>query len=89
MLLLVVSFRYLDDFGMVLRNSGFVVATILLRGALGIEPWHALAYETTAVFLAVAMLLLERGLTRGMATFSFPITKKLPPCHIDEGSLKG
>ena len=42
-LLLVVSFRYLDDFGMVLRNSGFIVATILLRRALGIEPWHALA----------------------------------------------
>ncbi len=61
-LLLVVSFRYLDDFGMVLRNSGFVVATILLRRALGIEPWHALAYEATAVCLAVGMLLLERGL---------------------------
>ena len=61
-LLLVVSFRYLDDFGMVLRNSGFIVATILLRRALGIEPWHALAYEITAVSLAVGMLLLERGL---------------------------
>ena len=61
-LLLVVSFRYLDDFGLVLRNSGFVVATILLRRALGIEPWHALAYETTAAALAVAMLLLQRGL---------------------------
>ena len=34
-LLLVVSFRYSDDFGLVLRNSGFVVATILLRRALG------------------------------------------------------
>ena len=61
-LLLVVSFRYLDDFGMVLRNSGFIVATILLRRALGIEPWHALAYEITAASLAVGMLLLERGL---------------------------
>ena len=61
-LLLVVSFRYLDDFGMVLRNSGFIVATILLRRALGIEPWHALAYEITAATLAVGMLLLERGL---------------------------
>lgn len=61
-LLLVVSFRYLDDFGLVLRNSGFVVATILLRRALSIEPWHALAYETTAVLLAVGMLLLQRGL---------------------------
>ena len=61
-LLLVVSFRYLDDFGMVLRNSGFIVATILLRRALGIEPWHALAYEITAAALAVGMLLLERGL---------------------------
>ena len=42
--------------------SGFIVATILLRRALGIEPWHALAYEITAAALAVGMLLLERGL---------------------------
>ena len=61
-LLLVVSFRYLDDFGLVLRNSGFVVATVLLRRALGMEAWHALAFETTAVVLAVGMLLLQRGL---------------------------
>ena len=75
-LLLVVSFRYLDDFGMVLRNSGFVVATILLRRALGIEPWHALAYETTAVFLAVAMLLLERGLNARDGDFLVPDGKE-------------
>ena len=69
-LLLVVSFRYWDDFGLVLRNSGFVVATILLRRALGIEPWHALAYETTAAALAVGMLLLQRGLNaRGKEPF--------------------
>lgn len=77
-LLLVVSFRYLDDFGMVLRNSGFVVATILLRRALGIEPWHALAYETTAVFLAVAMLLLERGLNARDGDFLVPDGKEAP-----------
>ena len=61
-LLLVVAFRYSDDFGLVLRNSGFVVATILLRRALGIEPWHALAYECTAAGIAVVMVLLQRGL---------------------------
>tara|TARA_Y100000385_G_scaffold289320_1_gene358392 strand:+ start:517 stop:1377 length:861 start_codon:yes stop_codon:yes gene_type:complete len=61
-LLLVVSFKYLDDFGFVLRNSGFVVSTILLRRALGIEPWHAFSYEITAVLLAVIMLILQRGL---------------------------
>jgi hypothetical protein len=61
-LLLVVSFKYLDDFGFVLRNSGFVVSTILLRRALGIEPWHAFSYEITAVLLAVIMLVLQRGL---------------------------
>ena len=86
MLLLVVSFRYLDDFGMVLRNSGFVVATILLRRALGIEPWHALAYETTAVFLAVAMLLLERGLNARDGDFLVPDNKESSSCHIDEDS---
>lgn len=36
-LLLVVSFRYLDDFGLILRNSGFIIATILLRQALASE----------------------------------------------------
>ena len=61
-LLLVVSFKYLDDFGFVLRNSGFVVATILLRRAMSIEPWFAFSYEMTAVILAVLMLLLQRGL---------------------------
>jgi hypothetical protein len=61
-LLLVVSFKYLDDFGFVLRNSGFVVATILLRRAMGIEAWHSFSYEMTAVILAVLMLLLHRGL---------------------------
>ena len=75
-LLLVVSFRYLDDFGMVLRNSGFIVATILLRRALGIEPWHALAYEATAVFLAVGMLLLERGLNSLPILHSFPTDRR-------------
>lgn len=62
-LLLVVSFKYLDDFGFVLRNSGFVVATILLRRALGTDPWYAFSYEMTAVLLAVIMLLLQRGLS--------------------------
>ena len=61
-LLLVVSFKYLDDFGFVLRNSGFVVSTILLRRALGIEAWYAFSYEMTAILLAVIMLLLQRGL---------------------------
>lgn len=80
-LLLVVSFRYLDDFGMVLRNSGFIVATILLRRALGIEPWHALAYEATAVFLAVGMLLLERGLNSREADVLFSSSKQSMDDH--------
>ena len=61
-LLLVVSFRYLDDFGLILRNSGFIIATILLRQALGSEPWHGLAYDVTAGVLAVLMVLTQRGL---------------------------
>ena len=81
-LLLVVSFRYLDDFGMVLRNSGFIVATILLRRALGIEPWHALAYEITAAALAVGMLLLERGLNaRESGLLVQEPNLDLPPNH--------
>jgi len=81
-LLLVVSFRYLDDFGMVLRNSGFIVATILLRRALGIEPWHALAYEITAAALAVGMLLLERGLNARESGLLVPESNlEVPPNH--------
>jgi hypothetical protein len=62
-LLLVISFRYLSDFGLVFRNCGFIIGTILLRRALVIEPWHALAYETTSALLALLVLLLYRGLT--------------------------
>ena len=81
-LLLVVSFRYLDDFGMVMRNSGFIVATILLRRALGIEPWHALAYEITAAALAVGMLLLERGLNARESGLLVPESNlDVPPNH--------
>jgi len=46
-----------------LRNSGFIVATILLRRALSIGAWYAFSYEMTAVLLAVIMLLLQRGLS--------------------------
>ena len=58
-LILVVSLRYLHDFGQVIRNSGFIVATVMLRRALGIEPWHAFAYEVNAAILAVLMVLLN------------------------------
>ncbi len=62
-LLLVISFRYLNDFGLVLRNCGFIVGTILLRRALALEAWHALSYELTSGILAVLVLILHRSLT--------------------------
>jgi hypothetical protein len=62
-LLLVISFRYLSDFGLVMRNCGFIISTILLRRALALEAWHALSYELTSGILAVLVLLLHRGLT--------------------------
>lgn len=62
-LLLVISFRYLSDFGLVFRNCGFIISTILLRRALVIEPWHALAYEGTSAVLALLVLIMHRGLT--------------------------
>lgn len=62
-LLLVISFRYLSDFGLVFRNCGFIISTILLRRALVIEPWHALAYEGTSAVLALLVLMMHRGLT--------------------------
>lgn len=38
-ILLVTSLRYLSDYGLILRNSGFVVATIILRLSFGMEAW--------------------------------------------------
>jgi hypothetical protein len=66
-LLLVISFRYLSDFGLVFRNCGFIIGTILLRRALVIEPWHALAYEGTSAVLALLVLIMHRGLTSDTA----------------------
>lgn len=62
-LLLVISFRYLSDFGLVFRNCGFIVSTILLRRALVIEAWHSFAYIATSALLALVVLLLQRGLS--------------------------
>lgn len=67
-LILVVSLRYLHDFGQVIRNSGFIVATVMPRRALSIEPWHAFAYEVNAAILAVLMVLLQRYLPRRSKT---------------------
>lgn len=68
-ILLVTSLRYLSDFGLILRNSGFVVATIILRLSFGMEGWGAVAHEVLAALLALALLLLQAGLHSGQRRF--------------------
>jgi hypothetical protein len=68
-ILLVTSLRYLSDFGLILRNSGFVVATIILRLSFGMEGWGAVAHEVLAAMLALVLLLLQAGLQWGHRRF--------------------
>ena len=61
-LLLLISLWYIDDFGVTLRNCGFVISTIILRLSLSMDGWHAVAHAWFAGLLAVTMLLLQQGL---------------------------
>jgi len=64
-ILLVTSLRYLSNYGLILRNSGFVVATIILRLSFGMDGWGAVAHEVLAALLALLLLLLQAGLRWG------------------------
>ena len=64
-ILLVTSLRYLSNYGLILRNSGFVVATIILRLSFGMDGWGAVAHEVLAALLALLLLLLQAGLQWG------------------------
>lgn len=75
-ILLVTSLRYLSSFGLILRNSGFVVATIILRLSFGMEAWSAVAHEVLAAMLALVLLLLQAGLQWGHRRFG-PELKKV------------
>ncbi len=68
-ILLVTSLRYLSNYGLILRNSGFVVATIILRLSFGMEGWGAVAHEVLAALLALSLLLLQAGLQWGDRRF--------------------
>lgn len=68
-ILLVTSLRYLSEYGLILRNSGFVVATIILRLSFGMEAWSAVAHEVLAALLALSLLLLQAGLLWGNRRF--------------------
>ena len=64
-ILLVTSLRYLSNYGVILRNSGFVVATIILRLSFSLDGWSAVAHEVLAAVLALVLLLLQAGLSWG------------------------
>ena len=68
-ILLVTSLRYLSDYGLILRNSGFVIATIILRLSFSLEGWSAVAHEGLAALLALSLLLLQAGLGWGNRRF--------------------
>ena len=68
-ILLVTSLRYLSNYGLILRNSGFVVATIILRLSFSLEGWSAVAHEVLAAMLALTLLLLQAGLNWGTLRF--------------------
>ena len=68
-ILLVTSLRYLSDYGLILRNSGFVVATIILRLSFSLDGWSAVAHEVLAAALALVLLLLQAGLNWGNRRF--------------------
>ena len=68
-ILLVTSLRYLSDYGLILRNSGFVIATIILRLSFSLEGWSAVAHEGLAALLALSLLLLQAGLGWGTRRF--------------------
>jgi len=68
-ILLVTSLRYLSNYGLILRNSGFVVSTIILRLSFGMDGWGAVAHEVLAALLALLLLLLQAGLQSGHRRF--------------------
>ena len=61
-LLLLISSWYIDDFGITLRNCGFVISTIILRLSFNMDGWYSVSHSWFAGLLAVTMLLLQQGL---------------------------
>jgi hypothetical protein len=58
-ILLLASFYYSDQFHKVIRNSGFVISTILIRLSFSIEGALNTILIVTAIFFGLLMLLIH------------------------------
>ncbi|MGD1847286.1 MAG: hypothetical protein ACFB10_17995 [Salibacteraceae bacterium] len=57
--LLLISFFYTDKFHKIIRNSGFVVSTILIRLSFGVSGLISTVLIVTAVLFGLAMILIH------------------------------
>jgi hypothetical protein len=58
-ILLLASFYYSDQFHKVIRNSGFVISTILIRLSFSVEGALNTILIVTAIFFGLLMLLIH------------------------------
>jgi hypothetical protein len=58
-ILLLASFYYSDQFHKVIRNSGFVISTILIRLSFSVEGAVNTILIVTAIFFGLLMLLIH------------------------------
>ncbi len=58
-LLLLISFLYTDKFNIVIRNSGFIISTILIKLSFGIGGFLNTVLIVVAVFFGVAILFIH------------------------------
>jgi len=71
-LLLLLSFAHTDKFNKVVRNSGFIFSTILIRLSFGVDGLLNTILITVAVLFGVLILIIHNK----YATLSIPYKKK-------------
>lgn len=71
-LLLLLSFAHTDKFNKVVRNSGFIISTILIRLSFGVDGLLNTILITVAVLFGVLILIIHNK----YATLSIPYKKK-------------
>ena len=64
--LLLISFFYTDQFHKIIRNSGFVVSTILIRMSFGVKGLISTVLIITAVLFGLAIILIHNKYERGL-----------------------
>jgi hypothetical protein len=59
--LLLISFFYTDQFHKIMRNSGFVVSTILIRMSFGVSGWISTILIVVAVLFGLAIICIHNA----------------------------